>query len=97
MCRYTMGLRPDSVLLYLYFMSQTEPPNDNSASSGSGGGSGEALPYSSIKLQDLVKLRQAIEKGNLMEITELVESNPCYLIATSGDRPTILQVYLLYY
>ena len=53
----------------------------------------EKLPFSSLKTQDLTKLRIAIERGNIAEVRERVESNPRYLIA-SGDTPTILQVRL---
>lgn len=51
----------------------------------------ESLPFSSVRIQDLVKLRTAIEKGDTEKVKEMVDSNPRYLIG-SGDNPTILQV-----
>ncbi|XP_067949070.1 ankyrin repeat and LEM domain-containing protein 2-like [Watersipora subatra] len=71
----------------LFNSTQPDTPSQNEKGIGSGA---ETLPYPSLKLQDLVVLRQAIEKGNTDKIKELVESNPRYLIS-SGDTPTILQ------
>lgn len=52
---------------------------------------GDSLPFKSVKVQDLVQLRRAIEGGNVEAIKSLVDSNPRYLVA-SGDTPTMLQV-----
>lgn len=43
------------------------------------------------KSQDLVKLRKAIEAGDMMFVKTTVWENPRYLIS-SGDTPSILQV-----
>lgn len=72
-----------------HFYLQAATPSDKGK--GSNGGGREALPYSSLRLQELVKLRLAVEKGNLVAMKELIDSNPRYLIA-SGDTPSILQV-----
>ncbi|KAM3867970.1 ankyrin repeat and LEM domain-containing protein 2 [Diretmus argenteus] len=50
-----------------------------------------ANSYKSPRTQDLTaKLRKAVEKGDEVTFSELVESNPRYLIG-SGDNPTIVQ------
>lgn len=51
----------------------------------------ESSPYHSVKTQDLVKLRKLLEQGDAKLLSDLVWSNPRYLIS-SGDTPTILQV-----
>lgn len=43
------------------------------------------------KSQDLVKLRKAIESGDIVYVKTAVWENPRYLIS-SGDTPSILQV-----
>ncbi|MBN3311661.1 ANKL2 protein, partial [Atractosteus spatula] len=50
-----------------------------------------ANSYKSPRTQDLTaKLRKAVEKGDEATFTELVWSNPRYLIG-SGDNPTVVQ------
>lgn len=52
----------------------------------------KANSFKSPRTQDLTaKLRKAVEKGDEMAFTELVWSNPRYLIG-SGDNPTVVQV-----
>lgn len=54
-----------------------------------------ANSYKNPRTQDLTaKLRKAVEKGEADTFSELVWSNPRYLIG-SGDNPTIVQVSLL--
>lgn len=51
-----------------------------------------ANSFKSPRSQDLTaKLRKAVEKGDEKEFSELVWSNPRYLIG-SGDNPTVVQV-----
>lgn len=51
-----------------------------------------ANSFKSPRTQDLTaKLRKAVEKGDKAAFSELVQSNPRYLIG-SGDNPTIVQV-----
>lgn len=51
-----------------------------------------ANSFKSPRTQDLTaKLRKAVEKGDELAFSELVLSNPRYLIG-SGDNPTIVQV-----
>lgn len=51
-----------------------------------------ANSYKSPRTQDLTaKLRKAVEKGDTATFSELIWSNPRYLIG-SGDNPTIVQV-----
>uniref|UniRef100_A0A8C1ETB6 Ankyrin repeat and LEM domain-containing protein 2 n=1 Tax=Cyprinus carpio carpio TaxID=630221 RepID=A0A8C1ETB6_CYPCA len=51
----------------------------------------KANSFKSPRTQDLTaKLRKAVEKGDEMAFTELVWSNPRYLIG-SGDNPTVVQ------
>ncbi|KAM9393133.1 ankyrin repeat and LEM domain-containing protein 2 [Pholidichthys leucotaenia] len=51
----------------------------------------KANSYKSPRSQDLTaKLRKAVEKGDELAFSELVWSNPRYLIG-SGDNPTIVQ------
>lgn len=51
-----------------------------------------ANSFKSPRTQDLTaKLRKAVEKGDEVAFSELVLSNPRYLIG-SGDNPTIVQV-----
>lgn len=51
-----------------------------------------ANSFKSPRTQDLTaKLRKAVEKGDEVAFSELVWSNPRYLIG-SGDNPTIVQV-----
>uniref|UniRef100_A0A8C6TWR2 Ankyrin repeat and LEM domain-containing protein 2 n=1 Tax=Neogobius melanostomus TaxID=47308 RepID=A0A8C6TWR2_9GOBI len=51
----------------------------------------KANSYKSPRTQDLTaKLRKAVEKGDETAVSELVWSNPRYLIG-SGDNPTIVQ------
>lgn len=51
-----------------------------------------ANSYKSPRSQDLTaKLRKAVEKGDESAFSELVWSNPRYLIG-SGDNPTVVQV-----
>ncbi|NXT83198.1 ANKL2 protein, partial [Zapornia atra] len=50
-----------------------------------------ANSYKSPRTQDLTaKLRKAVEKGDTATFSELIWSNPRYLIG-SGDNPTVLQ------
>ncbi|XP_029475159.1 ankyrin repeat and LEM domain-containing protein 2 [Rhinatrema bivittatum] len=50
-----------------------------------------ANSFKSPRTQDLTaKLRKAVEKGDLVAFSELIWSNPRYLIG-SGDNPTIVQ------
>ncbi|NXX89218.1 ANKL2 protein, partial [Centropus bengalensis] len=50
-----------------------------------------ANSYKSPRTQDLTaKLRKAVEKGDVATFSELIWSNPRYLIG-SGDNPTIVQ------
>lgn len=52
----------------------------------------KANSFKSPRTQDLTaKLRKAVEKGDEAAFSELVWSNPRYLIG-SGDNPTIVQV-----
>jgi len=51
---------------------------------------GESCAFKSLKPQEMVKLRKAIEAGNLEYINECVRTNPRYLM-TPSDTPTILQ------
>ena len=54
-----------------------------------------ANSYKSPRTQDLTaKLRKAVEKGEEDTFSDLIWSNPRYLIG-SGDNPTIVQVSLL--
>lgn len=54
-----------------------------------------ANSYKTPRTQDLTaKLRKAVEKGEENVFSELIWSNPRYLIG-SGDNPTIVQVSLL--
>lgn len=48
-------------------------------------------PFRGPKSQDLVRLRKAIEAGDLELVRTTVWDNPRYLIS-SGDTPSILQV-----
>lgn len=51
-----------------------------------------ANSFKSPRTQDLTaKLRKAVEKGDEVAFSELVMTNPRYLIG-SGDNPTIVQV-----
>ncbi|XP_026066704.1 ankyrin repeat and LEM domain-containing protein 2-like [Carassius auratus] len=51
----------------------------------------KANSFKSPRTQDLTaKLRKAVEKGDELAFTELVWSNPRYLIG-SGDNPTVVQ------
>lgn len=51
-----------------------------------------ANSYKSPRTQDLTaKLRKAVEKGDISTFSELIWSNPRYLIG-SGDNPTVVQV-----
>lgn len=51
-----------------------------------------ANSYKSPRTQDLTaKLRKAVEKGDTATFSELIWSNPRYLIG-SGDNPTVVQV-----
>ncbi|XP_044131527.1 ankyrin repeat and LEM domain-containing protein 2 isoform X2 [Bufo gargarizans] len=51
----------------------------------------KANSFKSPRTQDLTaKLRKAVEKGDLATFSELVWSNPRYLIG-SGDNPTVVQ------
>lgn len=51
-----------------------------------------ANSFKSPRSQDLTaKLRKAVEKGDEQAFSELVWSNPRYLIG-SGDNPTVVQV-----
>lgn len=53
-----------------------------------------ANSYKNPRTQDLTaKLRKAVEKGDEDTFSDLVWSNPRYLIG-SGDNPTIVQVSL---
>ncbi|CAH1778016.1 unnamed protein product [Owenia fusiformis] len=52
--------------------------------------SAESSLFKGPKVQDLMKMRKMIEKGDLDGVKELVLSNPRYLVS-SGDTPTILQ------
>ncbi|NXJ12719.1 ANKL2 protein, partial [Odontophorus gujanensis] len=50
-----------------------------------------ANSYKSPRTQDLTaKLRKAVEKGDISTFSELIWSNPRYLIG-SGDNPTVVQ------
>ncbi|NXP06961.1 ANKL2 protein, partial [Thinocorus orbignyianus] len=50
-----------------------------------------ANSYKSPRTQDLTaKLRKAVEKGDIVTFSELIWSNPRYLIG-SGDNPTVVQ------
>ncbi|XP_009471592.1 PREDICTED: ankyrin repeat and LEM domain-containing protein 2 [Nipponia nippon] len=50
-----------------------------------------ANSYKSPRTQDLTaKLRKAVEKGDIATFSELIWSNPRYLIG-SGDNPTVVQ------
>ncbi|NXP47522.1 ANKL2 protein, partial [Heliornis fulica] len=50
-----------------------------------------ANSYKSPRTQDLTtKLRKSVEKGDIATFSELIWSNPRYLIG-SGDNPTVLQ------
>lgn len=52
----------------------------------------KANSFKSPRTQDLTaKLRKAVEKADEMTFSELVWSNPRYLIG-SGDNPTVVQV-----
>lgn len=52
----------------------------------------KANSFKSPRTQDLTaKLRRAVEKGDETAFSELVWSNPRYLIG-SGDNPTVVQV-----
>lgn len=52
----------------------------------------KANSFKSPRTQDLTaKLRKAVEKGDEMAFSELVWSNPRYLIG-SGDNPSVVQV-----
>ena len=51
----------------------------------------ESSSFRGPKPQDLVKLRKAMESGDLDLVKSVVWSNPRYLIG-SGDTPVILQV-----
>ena len=54
-----------------------------------------ANSYKNPRTQDLTaKLRKAVEKGDEDTFSDLIWSNPRYLIG-SGDNPTIVQVNLL--
>ncbi|XP_010290782.1 PREDICTED: ankyrin repeat and LEM domain-containing protein 2 [Phaethon lepturus] len=60
--------------------SETETANKERANS-----------YKSPRTQDLTaKLRKAVEKGDIATFSELIWSNPRYLIG-SGDNPTVVQ------
>ncbi|NWI28101.1 ANKL2 protein, partial [Sula dactylatra] len=51
-----------------------------------------ANSYKSPRTQDLTaKLRKAVEKGDIATFSELIWSNPRYLIG-SGDNPTVVQI-----
>ncbi|XP_053327425.1 ankyrin repeat and LEM domain-containing protein 2 [Spea bombifrons] len=51
----------------------------------------KANSFKSPRTQDLTaKLRKAVEKGDLVTFSELIWSNPRYLIG-SGDNPTVVQ------
>lgn len=55
-----------------------------------------ANSYKSPRTQDLTaKLRKAVEKGDISTFSELIWSNPRYLIG-SGDNPTVVQVKKTY-
>ncbi|XP_070553431.1 ankyrin repeat and LEM domain-containing protein 2-like isoform X2 [Ptychodera flava] len=51
--------------------------------------------FKAPKMQDLVQLRKAIESGNAEKFSDLVWSNPRYLVS-SGDSPVILQMGFRY-
>ncbi|NXY48606.1 ANKL2 protein, partial [Ceuthmochares aereus] len=72
--------RGKCVCLYGLCSSETETANKERANS-----------YKSPRTQDLTaKLRKAVEKGDTTTFSELIWSNPRYLIG-SGDNPTIVQ------
>ena len=51
----------------------------------------EASAFKGPKIQDLVKLRKAIENGQINVVRDTIWTNPRYLVS-SGDTPVILQV-----
>ena len=55
---------------------------------------GEGSSFPSLKIQDIMKLRRAIERDDQDEVCKLIESHPRYLVS-SGETPTILQVFYL--
>lgn len=56
----------------------------------------KASPFKGPKPQELVELRKAIEAGNNKFVREIIWQNPRYLVS-SGDTPSILQVFLMKY
>lgn len=79
----------------------SEFPNNNSTLEINTSKNNEATPsvgekpsqFRGPKSQDLVKLRKAIENGDVHFVKTTVWENPRYLIS-SGDTPAILQVIL---
>ncbi|NWR55800.1 ANKL2 protein, partial [Bucorvus abyssinicus] len=72
--------RGEGVHLYGLCSPETETANKERANS-----------YKSPRTQDLTaKLRKAVEKGDIATFSELIWSNPRYLIG-SGDNPTVVQ------
>ena len=61
-------------------------------SQNSGKPVGESSQFRGPKPQDLVAFRRMLEQGKLEIAKSTVWGNPRYLIS-SGDTPTILQVY----
>ena len=55
---------------------------------------GEGSGFKSLKPPELSQFRRFIESGNIETVKTKVWSNPRYLIS-SGDTPTILQVWLI--
>ncbi|NWH63029.1 ANKL2 protein, partial [Geococcyx californianus] len=75
-----MGSFNRGVFIYGLCSPDTETANKERANS-----------YKSPRTQDLTaKLRKAVEKGDIAMFSELIWSNPRYLIG-SGDNPTIVQ------
>ncbi|NXX20345.1 ANKL2 protein, partial [Podargus strigoides] len=72
--------RGEGVCVYGLCSPETETANKERANS-----------YKSPRTQDLTaKLRKAVEKGDTATFSELIWSNPRYLIG-SGDNPTVVQ------
>lgn len=77
----------------------SEFPNNNPISEITSVKTNEIIPsvgekpsqFRGPKSQDLVKLRKAIENGDLHYVKTTIWDNPRYLIS-SGDTPAILQV-----
>jgi len=70
------------------FTTSNQPIQDNQMISTPG--PGESCPFKSLKPQELVKFRKAIEANNIEFIQECTRLNPRYLM-TPSDNPSILQ------